>query len=404
MYLTWGIYALFLLMLLCGGRFAGFGRDRFHEDPMAWDATRSLRGFAAVGVMLHHISQEQPLQDAHEMSLFVNAGFFFVAIFLFCSGYGLYMSLTEKPGYLDSFPRKRLKYVLIPFYVNIAVFAVYKLICGVRLPALQWVTNALGLSMMNEYAWYPIVLLILYLAYWLCFRRAEKPGVPILLIFALTLVMGVIFCAEGHCAWWAGKKNWFIYGFSSEWWMQQKVWWFNGEWWVNSAVAFPIGIAFAANREKLNAWLKKGYWFKLAACLALCVSFHWLSRYLQGAFGYWSEYAGRGPGIGNKLICFAGQLPEVGFFVCSLYMILMKYRAVNPVGRFFGRISLESYLYNLIPIEVFRFLLYTRYGSPIRQAGHLNMVWYALAVLAASTLLGWIFHRLDNLISGKKDH
>ena len=61
MYLTYAVYALCLVLLVWGGKFAGFGR-RFHEDSTSLPVMKSLRGFAALGVILHHISQEAAFQ------------------------------------------------------------------------------------------------------------------------------------------------------------------------------------------------------------------------------------------------------------------------------------------------------------------------------------------------------
>lgn len=402
MYLTWIVYALFVLMLVIGGRFAGFGSDGFYDEPMETQTVRSLRGFAAVGVVLHHISQQEALQNAGELSLFVNAGYLFVSIFLFCSGYGLYVSLQNKPGYLDGFLRRRLKYILVPFYVTTAIYALFLALCGVKEPPLYWISGLTGITTLSPFAWYPIVITILYIAFWLFFRKAEKPAVPVAGLFLLILLLSVLFSVEGHFVWWKGPKNWWISGMEVPWWMQQKVWWFQGEWWVNSAVAFPIGIIFAANREKLNVWLKKGYWVKLVLCLFLCVFFRRHSMMLQGDIGYWSEYSGKGPGIVNKMICLAGQLPEICFFVATLYMVLLKYRTVNAAGRFFGGISYESYLMNAVTINGFLFLIYGKYGQPVKP-GDPNIIWYTVIVFALTVLLGWLIHLLDNRITGKKD-
>ena len=47
---------------------------------------KSLRGFAAIGVILHHISQEMIFQNGKVLTPFVNAGAFFVAIFAVSAG------------------------------------------------------------------------------------------------------------------------------------------------------------------------------------------------------------------------------------------------------------------------------------------------------------------------------
>ena len=108
-------YLLCLVLLLWGGNFAGF-KDEFHEDFMSLQNAKALRGFAAIGVILHHISQEDAFQTIKQIGIFKDAGYFMVAIFFLCSGYGLMKNLETKPDYLDGFLKKRLPVIVIPFY------------------------------------------------------------------------------------------------------------------------------------------------------------------------------------------------------------------------------------------------------------------------------------------------
>ena len=95
MYLTYTVYVLILALLIWGGKFAGFKKDQFHEDSSSLDEMKSLRGFAAIGVILHHISQEGAFQMANgrgnpgELSPFVNAGFIFGRKLFFYAVYRL---------------------------------------------------------------------------------------------------------------------------------------------------------------------------------------------------------------------------------------------------------------------------------------------------------------------------
>ena len=170
MYLTYTVYVLLLALFIWGGKFAGFKKEHFHEDSSSLDS---------IGVILHHISQEQAFQWANrygakpgELSIFVNAGYLFVAIFFFCSGYGLIKSLETKPDYLKGFMKKRvLKTLIVPYYVSILIYGLARFASGERLPAAQWITNILGFTMMNEYAWYPIIAGILYTAFYLIFKN-----------------------------------------------------------------------------------------------------------------------------------------------------------------------------------------------------------------------------------------
>ena len=408
MYTTYVIYALCIGLLLWGGKFAGLKKDQFHEDCASLEVTKSLRGFAAIGVILHHISQENAFQYANmakgwgtpgELSIFVNYGYKFVAIFFFCSGFGLIKSLATKPNYFDGFLKKRvLKTIVIPFYVNVLLYAPFVAITEGKMPVIQWITKFLGLTLMNEYAWYPIVLTILYLAFYFIFKNIKNRKLCFLLMFIVIFLQGVFFSVTGHRAWWAGPANWWLdQAYQAKWWMQERIIWFFGEWWVNSSVAFLVGMIFAHNEEKIKGWFKKAYWPKLLLVLVVYLAFSMLQAFVGFKFGYWTEYSGKGPGVLNKFVTYCSQLPEVTMYVILLFVILMKYHAQNPVSRFFGNISLETYMMNLIAITAFRFLLYGKYGQPISKPGHWNLAVYAVAVMAATIALAFIYKLLCDL-------
>ena len=406
MYISYVTYALVVLLLLWGGKFAR-GKGVFHEDSASLEVTKCLRGFAALGVILHHISQEQAFQMLGKsygkgaLGIFVNAGFFFVAIFFFCSGFGLIKSLETKENYLDGFLKKRvLKAILIPFYVNAILFGLFRFASGEKLMPAQWLTGILGLTMLNEYAWYPVVLTFLYLAFYFIFKYIKNRKICFALMLVVILLQGVFFCFNGHFAWWADKPNWWLVPGAfqkAKWWMQQKVFWLSGEWWVNSSPAFFIGMVFAAKEEKIRNWFKKLYWLKLVCCIVLFVAFHMLAGLLQWKFGYWTEWSGNGPGILNKFVSYLGQLPQVSMFVIMLFAVMLVYYVQNPVLRFMGGISYEAYMMNLIAIIVFRFLIY-RGRNPLYKAGNYNLAVYALCVLAASIALGLLFKLLNKLV------
>lgn len=406
---------LFIGLMIWGGKLPQKnenGKRVLHGDSMSLEVTKGLRGIAAVGVILHHISQEAAFQQANgwgkpgELFMFVNAGYLFVSIFFFCSGFGLIKSLNTKENYFDGFIKKRIvKTLLIPFYVNVILYAVFHLVCGDKLAPGRWICNFLGLTLMNDYAWFPIVLTILYLAFYFIFRYVKNRNFAFVLMFLVIILQGIFFCFNGHFAWWAGPKNWWL-GAGMEnvkWWMEDKVIWFFGEWWVNSSIAFLIGMIFAQKENEIRGWFTKLFALKLIGCIILFIVFNGLSGFCQMKFGYWSEWNGQGPGIVNKLICYGAQLPEVISFVIMVFAIMMLYHAENPITRFFGNISLETYMMNLIAITAFRFLLYSKGGlSNLVRPYHYNLIIYEVAVFASTILLGlgykWLIKQANKLI------
>lgn len=130
MILSYAVYLLCFLFLLWGGRFAGF-KDRFHEDFLSKDSTKSLSGIAALFIIFHHIAQEWPFYGVTgELSFFNDIGFLLVSIFFFTSGYGLTLNADRDPDYMRNFGRRRLPVVLVPFYVTNILFALNYIAVG----------------------------------------------------------------------------------------------------------------------------------------------------------------------------------------------------------------------------------------------------------------------------------
>ena len=218
-------------------------------------------------------------------------------------------------------------------------------------------------------------------------------------MFLVIFLQGVFFCITGHRAWWAGPENWWLNpSYIPKWWMQDRIIWFFGEWWVNSGIAFLIGMLFAHNEQRLTDWFKKGYWAKLVLVIILYTAFSTLKGFAEMKFGYWSEYKGNGPEILDKFITYCSQLPEITMYVTLLFVIMMKYHASNPVSRFFGNISLETYMMNLVALTAFRFIIYSKKGMPLVKPGHWNLAVYAVAVFAGTILLAYIYKLCNKLV------
>ena len=392
MYITVAVYLLVFALIIWGGRFAGF-KDGFVDDFMSVSSTKAVRGLAAVCIILHHISQETAFKEAGVIQAFLNMGPVLVAVFFFCSGFGLIKNLDSKPDYLNGFLKNRLFFgIAIPFYVNVIIYGIFHIIYGTHFEPLQWVTNLLGLTMMNKYAWFPIVLMIMYLAFYLIFGKVKNRRLAFFLMFLVIILQGLYFSIWGHFAWWAGPKNWWLRpnGFlTAKWWMQEFTTWFFGQWWVNATIGFFIGMLYAAHEESVTAWFKKHYWLKLAGVLILALLFQALSSFTQYKFGYYTEYSGQGPGIGDKFITYLSQLPQIGMIVIFIFLIKMKYRADNPVLKFFGKYSLDTYLMNLIPLMAFRPMIQRgkAFPVPIVKPGNYNLAVYAVLAIACTVIL-----------------
>ena len=169
-----------------------------------------------------------------------------------------------------------------------------------------------------------------------------------------------------------------------QWWQNEQILWFNGEWWVNSAPAFLSGLIFANYEKQIVAFFKKNYMLKFHVLLAITALLYGLSSFGQSKFGYWTEWNGNGPEIGDKIITYFMQIPLLIVVPFTIFMLMMKYHVKNPVWAFFGKYSLHTYLMNLAAITLMRFVEVPAFFD----FGKGNYLIYGLAVIAISTFAG----------------
>lgn len=394
------------IILFIWGATVKFGRkNEFNDDFTSLEVMKSLRGFAAIGVIIHHISQEPFFQEEGVLSAFVNAGAYFVAIFFFCSGFGLIKSLDAKKDYLKGFIRKRIvKSIVVPFYVNVLIYGILMFIVKYPLDKVQWLTNLTGFTMMNRFAWFPIVLAILYLVFFLCFRFIKNRPVCFAIIFVFILAMGVGGMCVGHFAYWAGPDNWWTdetyFENNFKWWMDQQIFWFNGEWWVNAAPAFLAGLVFANYEKQIVAFFKKAYALKFHILLIITLLCYQLSSFGQSYFGYWTEWDGNGYELDKKIITFFCQVPLFLILVVTIFIFMMKYHVTNPVTRFFGKYSLHTYLMNLAAITVLRFVEVPEALVNVGDVKH-NLLIYGVSVMILSVLMGVAEQKITESVQNK---
>ena len=86
-------YILMIVILFWGAKF--YGKGIWNKDCLALTQFKAIQGFSAICIMLHHIGQKtcapwhRPSVIVHGLDGFEPIGYYFVGIFLLCSGYGL---------------------------------------------------------------------------------------------------------------------------------------------------------------------------------------------------------------------------------------------------------------------------------------------------------------------------
>lgn len=373
---TWIILIALVAVLFAGAKFSKI--REWQEEPLSLETSKAIQGFCAVAIIIHHLAQDL-MDRAGILKEFSEFGVLFVGVFFFFSGYGLYTSLKTKDNYLKGFLKKRLKTILIPFYVCIAVFVVAVCICGQTFDAKRLVSVLTGWSLINDNMWYIVEIAILYILFFVIYRLIKNRTVATAVMSVCTIGMIVGSLLLGH-----GSD-------------MSCSFWFMGEWWYNSTFLFIIGILVSKHSDSLRKIARKGYIFFLILFGGLTVWFSFLTKHALQTYSYWSEIPGVDPAYGDKFRCLAVQLPWILFFVCFLLLVMMRVKFGNPVLKFLGSISLELYLCH----NLFRLGLQDGTFARIPSASMLITLTILLSIGLATVISG-VDKYLIALISGKK--
>lgn len=372
--LVYLFYPMALVLLFFGSKW--YGRKQWNEEAFSLGQSKAWQGFFAVMIMLHHVGQKTcaswldwrwPRMPGLE--LFVPIGYYFVAFFLLCSGFGLYKSWKRKENYLQGFVKKRVLPLAVTFFVTDWVFILVRLALGEKMNLTRVIYYITGIQQPNPNAWFVIALPIFYLMFYVCFRFIRKEGWAMSGTCMLVLLWVLAGCAIDH-----------------------NDYWFRGEWWYNSALFFPVGLLFAKWEGKIVPHLKKYYPVYLAGAAVAVWGLYRCSVLAEGQFGYYCEWV---PGIWNRIwrrfVTAMAQHGAAGAFVLLVYLIGLKVKIGNRAMKFMSAITLEFYLVHGLFVELFAFKTLDSY-KPLYYIN--NAFFYGMAVLVCAIPFSLLLRKL----------
>lgn len=312
--------------------------------------TSGLRGFLALGIIFHHLSQW--VTTGTEFSNFSYMGTYIVSIFFFLSAYGLYIQNENKNNYLDSFLIRRLSKILFPFFAISSIYLIYRVLDGQLLDLTFFVNLFVKGRTIIYNGWFVNVIIFLYLCFYLSFKFFNNK--------VLSIVLNTIFIFCFIC--FAIKLG---YGF----------------WWYNSTLAFIIGLIWAKNQEKIDKILEKHYFVVLILITVLLFVSHQynnLLNYLNLKDSY--SYA------------IAANVDNLIFTVYFIVLFMKKLNFSNKYLVFVGKISFELYMIHGLVMSIL---------GKIFVSSSLNDVLFTILVLMISLAFAWLIHKAISKISLK---
>lgn len=376
-YYNWIVLAIVLVILFFGAKRAK--RGEWNDEFLSLDQTKYLQGFIAICIMLHHISQKvsanwiDPKLYIPGLDIFTELGYFFVSIFLFCSGYGLYKSYKNKSDYFNGFISRRIIPIIVAFYTTEWIFLIARYFLKEKIDGKLLIQYLTGIHTSNPNSWYVEVMPFFYLAFFLIFKFCKKENISIILITLFTI-------------------GYIILGLNTD----HNPYYLRGEWWYNSIHIFPIGIIFAKFEKQIIAFFKKYYYVILVLSIILTAYTFVHSEINMGVYSYYGETFGAKDTVHRRWMCL--YLQELASFGFTLLLVLMnlKYKIGNVVLSFFGKMTLEFYLIHGLFVELFSYGFATEIDS-IYRITSIPLYIFVVTILSIPSAL--LLQKLDNLIS-----
>lgn len=323
------IYPISLLILvLAGARLSG--RGKINPEYLSLEQSGMIRAAACLGVILHHLAQQVTGYGVFSIKAPITVlnytGILCTALFFFYSGYGLIISCENKPGYLDTFLGRRLPAVLIPFWtVNLLGILLNRFGYGIHKSLTAYLSDLSGITLVNSNGWFIVEIVILYLAFYVCFKRIRNQNASLTLLCIFTVALIFFAFSRGHDV--DGNKSH----------------WLRGEWWFNSTGTFLFGLLYARFRQKADPLINRYYPFILSASLLLFGAAFWSAIYTVNHFGY-SRSVNSYLGNKGEACTLLAQTAACILFTCVILLLQMRISLHSKILGRIDRISTELFL------------------------------------------------------------
>lgn len=298
------ILLLFLALLLWRVQKVKDSRDTL----VSVEDGQSLRGMAALMVVLHHMAPLTRNGVLLHRFLSLGPGGLAVALFFFLSGYGLQKQyMKNREAYRQSFLKRRIPSILIPW----GLFAILYRLTYYSLGKMYTLANLIddlrqGIPFV-AHSWYLMAILFFYLLFWI----------------HITLFRN---CGQKHIRWmpFLGCGWYVLYALIC---IRLKFLMF----WYDTAHLLPVGMFCAVYEEKILQMLKsRRLYIGVTALSALL----WVICTNIFSFGL----------SVNVYSLYLVSLVRLFFFVVTVILLRQKIQVDNPTLRYLGKISMEIYL------------------------------------------------------------
>ncbi len=207
---------LFLLLYGIMVRTLCLHKEGIDGNYLSKENTQVIKGIFIIIVFLSHIrayAAYSTISDQFVISILSYLGQLMVAMFLFCSGYGIYESIKRKgESYICSFPKNRIGKTYFDFSLAIFLFLLLNFLIGKNYSIKTIVLSFIGWESVGNSAWYMFAIFTLYIIVYVCFTICRKNNFFAIVLVSVLSLLYVYVMSKVKENWWSVTYLCFVFG------------------------------------------------------------------------------------------------------------------------------------------------------------------------------------------------
>lgn len=286
----------------------------FHDNYMSLSSTNAIKGIFCIFILYRHMISYIALSTSFMDRCFIKIDSYLdqliVAMFLFYSGYGIMLSYQKKPNYLKGFFRNRITKILVHFDIAVFCFISLQSCLGKTYCSAEYLLSLIGWTSIGNSNWFIFDILALYICAYIALnitRYTKKLNIHYTISFISILCFAL----------------WVFLYYSKP----------NMEWWINTIVAFPLGMYYFVHKNKIDSYLMTNSHYLYSLVFLTCSFLTWHFIFRVDIYG-----------VSTCLFCL------------MLTFLCMRVKTDNAILQFLGTYSFSIYIMQRWPMLIYEHL------------------------------------------------
>lgn len=272
------------------------------SDYLDIEQTTMIKGIFAFIIFVCHFNSYIVLDNNLLNKIFETIiryiGQLSVVMFLFYSGFGIYISATKKKGYFENFWKKRIIKTLIAFDLAVLLYLICDIIMSINYPIKDILLSFVGWSSVGNSNWFVFVIIVLYIITNVIAKifknKLDKKSLITITVCSIILIIILKILKES--------------------------------WWYNTILCYPLGLWYGFYKDKIDDLIKRKYLYVFFPLFAVFIALFYFRNYSFIVYE-----------IVSCVFCI--------LVVCFTY----KVKLANKILGFFGKYSFEIYILQRLP-------------------------------------------------------